>query len=111
MLSGGGWIPYSLQPAFNHGNSAFHDPRKRPPPDQVHNSASSRLASRGPIGRGKRQMVRAVSVKRLSSIRRAQILSLMVEGVSLRAISRLAGAGRNTLARMLTEFGSVFLLS
>jgi predicted permease len=26
MLSGGVWIPYSLQPAFNHGNSAFHDP-------------------------------------------------------------------------------------
>ena len=26
MLSGGVWIPYSLQPAFNHGNSAFNDP-------------------------------------------------------------------------------------
>ena len=26
VLSGGVWIPYSLQPAFNHGNSAFHNP-------------------------------------------------------------------------------------
>lgn len=26
MVSGGVWIPYSLQPAFNHGNSAFQDP-------------------------------------------------------------------------------------
>jgi putative ABC transport system permease protein len=26
LLSGGVWIPYGLQPAFNHGNSAFHDP-------------------------------------------------------------------------------------
>src|ERR1051326_3068212 len=26
MLSGGLWIPYSLQPAFNHGNSAFQNP-------------------------------------------------------------------------------------
>jgi len=26
MLSGGVWIPYSLQPAFNHGNSAFENP-------------------------------------------------------------------------------------
>jgi MacB-like periplasmic core domain len=26
MPSGGAWIPYSLQPAFNHGNSAFQDP-------------------------------------------------------------------------------------
>jgi|HubBroStandDraft_4_1064222.scaffolds.fasta_scaffold14825_2 putative ABC transport system permease protein len=26
MLSGGVWMPYSLQPAFNHGNSAFQNP-------------------------------------------------------------------------------------
>jgi hypothetical protein len=26
MLSAGIWIPYSLQPAFNHGNSAFQKP-------------------------------------------------------------------------------------
>jgi hypothetical protein len=26
VLSGGVWIPYSLQPAFNHGNSAFQEP-------------------------------------------------------------------------------------
>jgi IS1 family transposase len=46
-------------------------------------------------------------VNRLSTARRAQILGLMVEGVSLRAISRLTGAGKNTLARLLAEFGSV----
>jgi len=47
-----------------------------------------------------------VSVNRLPLIRRAQILKLMVEGVSLRAISRLTGAGKNTLARLLTQYGS-----
>jgi predicted permease len=26
LVSGGLWIPYSLQPAFNHGNSALQDP-------------------------------------------------------------------------------------
>ena len=26
MLAGGLWIPYALQPAFNHGNNAFRDP-------------------------------------------------------------------------------------
>jgi predicted permease len=26
LVSGGIWIPYSLQPAFNHGNSAFQNP-------------------------------------------------------------------------------------
>ncbi len=26
IISGGVWMPYSLQPAFNHGNSAFHNP-------------------------------------------------------------------------------------
>jgi hypothetical protein len=46
-------------------------------------------------------------VNRLSTERRARILSMMVEGVSLRAISRLTGAGTNTLARLLTEFGVV----
>jgi len=46
-------------------------------------------------------------VNRLPIVRRAQILSLMVEGVSLRAISRLTDTGKNTLARLLSEFGSV----
>jgi len=26
VLPGGIWVPYTLQPEFNHGNSAFHDP-------------------------------------------------------------------------------------
>jgi IS1 family transposase len=46
-------------------------------------------------------------VNRLSTERRAKILSLMVEGVSLRAITRLTGTGKNTLARLLAEFGGV----
>ena len=46
-------------------------------------------------------------MNRLSTERRAQVLSMMVEGVSLRAITRLTGVGKNTLARLLAEFGSV----
>jgi transposase-like protein len=45
-------------------------------------------------------------VNRLSTERRAKILSLMVEGVSLSAISRLTGTSKNSLARLLGEFGS-----
>ena len=48
-----------------------------------------------------------LSVYRLPTQRRAQILSMMVEGVSLRAISRLTGTGKNTLARLLAEFGGI----
>jgi IS1 family transposase len=46
-------------------------------------------------------------MNRLPTQCRAQILSMMVEGVSLRAISRLTGTGKNTLARLLAEFGVV----
>jgi len=39
---------------------------------------------------------------------RAQILGLMVEGMSLRAISRTTGVSKNTLARLLADAGAAF---
>jgi IS1 family transposase len=44
-------------------------------------------------------------MNKLSSEKRAQILNLMVEGVSLRSITRLLGVGKNTVARLLVEAG------
>ena len=44
-------------------------------------------------------------MNKLSSEKRAQILSLMVEGVSMRSITRLLGVGKNTIARLLVEAG------
>lgn len=38
---------------------------------------------------------------------RAQILAMMVEGVSIRAISRLTGASKNTIVKLLAEAGEV----
>jgi IS1 family transposase len=39
---------------------------------------------------------------------RAQILGMMVEGMSLRAISRLTGASKNTVAKLLEDAGQAF---
>lgn len=36
---------------------------------------------------------------------RAQILGMMVEGVSLRSITRLTGASKNTFAKLLKDAG------
>ena len=44
-------------------------------------------------------------MNRISTIRKAQILRLMVEGVSIRAISRLTGADKGTVTRLLEQFG------
>src|ERR1700687_2974708 len=38
--------------------------------------------------------------------RRAQILGMMVEGVSIRAISRMTGASKNTIVKLLTDAGN-----
>src|SRR5271157_1848836 len=46
-------------------------------------------------------------MNRLSQSRRAQILRLMVEGVSIRAITRLTGADKGTVTRLLEEFGAI----
>lgn len=44
-------------------------------------------------------------MNRLSATRRAQIVSLMVEGVSVRSITRLTGASKNTITKLLADIG------
>jgi len=46
-----------------------------------------------------------VSMNRMDRKTRAQILGMMVEGVSLRSITRLTGASKNTLAKLLKDAG------
>lgn len=41
--------------------------------------------------------------------KRAQILGMMAEGMSMHAISRLTGASKNTLAKMLVDAGTLFM--
>jgi IS1 family transposase len=45
------------------------------------------------------------SINRLSTERRAQILSMLVEGNSLRATSRMSGASINTVSKLLLDVG------
>ncbi len=47
-------------------------------------------------------------MNRLSIERRAQILGMMVEGVSIRAISRMTGASKNTIVKLLADAGKKF---
>jgi IS1 family transposase len=47
-----------------------------------------------------------VSMNRLTTQKRAQILGMMVEGVSIPAISRLSGASKNTIVKLLTDAGN-----
>lgn len=47
-------------------------------------------------------------MNKLSREARAQILGMMVEGVSIRAISRLTGASKNTIAKLLEDAGQAF---
>jgi IS1 family transposase len=44
-------------------------------------------------------------MNKLSTQKRAQILSMMVEGISMRSITRLMQVGKNTIARLLVEAG------
>src|SRR5690348_3455171 len=46
-------------------------------------------------------------MNRLPIEKRAQILGLMVEGMSIRAISRVTGASKNTIVKLLVEVGEV----
>jgi IS1 family transposase len=46
-------------------------------------------------------------MNKLSTKARAQILEMMVEGVSIRAISRLTGASKNTVVKLLEDAGAV----
>ena len=49
-----------------------------------------------------------MSMNKLSREARAQILGLMVEGMSLRAISRITGASKNTVVKLLEDAGEAF---
>jgi IS1 family transposase len=45
------------------------------------------------------------SVNKLATAKRAQILSMMVEGVSIRAISRMTNASKNTIVKLSADAG------
>jgi IS1 family transposase len=47
-------------------------------------------------------------MNKLSIKQRAQILSMMVEGNSIRAISRMTGASKNTIVKLLADAGEAF---
>ena len=49
-----------------------------------------------------------VSMNRLTRQKRAEILGMMVEGVSLGAISRLTCASKNTITKLLEDAGEAF---
>jgi IS1 family transposase len=50
-----------------------------------------------------------VSMNRLTTERRAQIIGMMVEGVSIRAITRMTGVSKNTVAKLLADAGNACL--
>ncbi len=45
-------------------------------------------------------------MNKLDTERRAQILGMMVEGMAIRAISRLTGASKNTIVKLLRDVGA-----
>jgi IS1 family transposase len=47
-------------------------------------------------------------MNKLPSAKRAEILGMMVEGVSIRAITRLTGASKNTVTKLLEDAGEAF---
>ena len=47
-------------------------------------------------------------MKKLDTKSRAQILGMMVEGNSIRAISRMTGASKNTIVKLLADAGDAF---
>lgn len=49
-----------------------------------------------------------LGMNKLSRDARAQILGMMVEGVSIRAISRMTGASKNTIVKLLADAGEAF---
>lgn len=50
----------------------------------------------------------SVRMNQLTTEKRAQILGMMVEGMSIRAISRMTGASKNTLVKLLVDAGTIF---
>ena len=49
-----------------------------------------------------------MTINKLSTERRAQILGMMVEGNSIRAIVQMTGASKNTIVRLLENAGATF---
>jgi IS1 family transposase len=49
-----------------------------------------------------------VVMNKLPSDRRAQILGMMAEGISIRAICRMTGVSKNTVAKLLSDAGKAF---
>ena len=49
-----------------------------------------------------------VNMNRLTTEKRAQILGMMVEGNSIRAIVRMTGASKNTIIKLLEDAGEAF---
>jgi IS1 family transposase len=47
-------------------------------------------------------------MNRLSAEKRTQILGMMAEGASIRAICRMTGASKNTVAKLLVDAGTAF---
>lgn len=45
-------------------------------------------------------------MNRMEPARRAQIIAALVEGNSIRAVSRMTGASKNTIAKLLLEVGA-----
>ncbi len=45
-------------------------------------------------------------MNKLPAVKRAQILGMMVEGVSIRAISRMTNASKNTIVKLLADAGN-----
>src|SRR5581483_12481419 len=45
-------------------------------------------------------------MNQLSTEKRAQIVSALVEGCSIRSIVRMTGASKNTIAKLLVELGA-----
>lgn len=50
-----------------------------------------------------------ISMNRLSSDKRKQIVAALVEGNSIRATCRMTGAAKNTVVKLLRELGQVYL--
>ncbi len=48
-------------------------------------------------------------MNKLTREKRAQIIGMMVEGVSIRSITRLTGTSKNTVAKLLEDAGDAFL--
>jgi IS1 family transposase len=49
-----------------------------------------------------------VAMNKLPSAKRVQILGMMVEGMSIRAITRLTGVSKNTVIKLLEDAGTAF---